>query len=72
MLFVRTDILNDMGVSAPTTWEEFSAVATLLQRNNLQVYMPQTLFPPMLLQNGLSLYNEEEGITRLTESEQIR
>lgn len=72
MLFVRTDILNDMGVSAPTTWEEFSAVATLLQRNNLQVYMPQTLFPTMLLQNGLSLYNEEEGITRLTESEQIR
>lgn len=72
MLFVRTDILNDMGLSIPTTWDEFAYVTTMLQRQNFQIYMPQSLYPTFLLQNHLPLYDEEQGISRLTGPEQIR
>lgn len=71
MMFLRTDILETMGVEAPTTWEEFLDVAMLLQRNNLQAWVPITLYPTLLMQNGLSLYKEDETATMLTQPKQI-
>jgi len=72
MLFVRTDILERMGLEIPKTWEEFADVTTALQRSNLQVHMPQTMYLTMLAQEGLPLYDTEKGITTLTQLEQIR
>ncbi|MCQ2450145.1 MAG: extracellular solute-binding protein [Clostridia bacterium] len=71
MLFVRTDILNRMGLEVPTTWEEFANVTTTLQRSNLQVCIPQTMYPTFLAQAGLPLYDLEKGVTTLTQTEQI-
>ena len=72
MLFIRTDIFEDLGLEVPKTWEEFSETATKIQRNNLQVYMPSTFYPTVLVQNGLKLYDEEKGISTLTEARQIQ
>lgn len=73
MMFVRTDILSEMGIEIPETWDELIKASNLLQRNNLQVYVPgQTIYPTLLVQNGLSLYNEELSASTLTELPQIQ
>ncbi len=72
MMFVRTDILSKVGVKVPKTWDELIRVSNLLQRSNLQVYIPgQTIYPTLLLQKELSLYNESLSASTLTELPQI-
>lgn len=72
MMFLRTDILDRMGITAPRTWDEFVTTASLLQRSNLQAWVPVSMYPTLLMQNGLSLYREDETATLLTASEQIQ
>lgn len=87
MLFYRTDIFNSLGITAPKTWEEFKEVSSVLMRNNLQISLPYTqitetttvcggvgalsLFPTLVLQNGLSLYSEDLSETTFTKSETL-
>ncbi len=42
MLFYRTDIFADMGLAVPETWDEFIQTYSLLQKKNLQAYLPYT------------------------------
>lgn len=88
MMFVRTDILEQFGLEIPKTWEDFLNVATVLQRNNLGVALPYTaiadsgtvnvgvggltLYPTLLFQNGLSIYNDTQTGVALTEAGQLR
>lgn len=69
------------------TWDDFLDASTILQRNNMKSYIPYTkiastttvnagmgslnLFPTMITQNNVSLYNEERNATNLTTSEAI-
>lgn len=87
MMFVRTDILEGLGLSIPKTWDEFINVMAILQHNNLQVSLPYTqiadsstvnagvgaltLYPTLLLQRGLCLYNDTLTASTLTEQPQI-
>ena len=87
MMFYRNDILEDLGLKVPTTWDEFLYDATIIQRNNMNVYVPYTqivatttvnaglgslnLFPTLMAQNGLSFYNEEQNGTALNTKEAI-
>lgn len=84
MMFYRKDILAQYGVEVPTTWEEFEEAAKLLMRHNMSVWMQNTpatstlqtnagvgsnnLYPSMLLQRGLSLYEEDGQSTSLLSS----
>jgi len=43
MLFYRTDIFKDLGLSVPNTWDDFYHVMAVLQKNNLQIGIPETL-----------------------------
>ena len=88
MLFARTDILDKMGIAIPRTWDEFINATTLLQRNNLQVSLPYaqitgsgtvnagvgglSLYPTLLIQNGMELYNEQGTACLLAETPQIQ
>lgn len=88
LMYMRTDILNSMGLKAPKTWEEYINTAMLLQRSNLQAYIPYTriadsgasntgvggmsLFPTLLAQNGLSLYKEDRSASTLTDVAQVQ
>lgn len=85
VMFYRKDILDKLGIEVPTTWEEFEAAAKTLQHNNLSVWLPYTqinasatvntgvgdltLYPTLLLQNGVELYTEDGKSTNLTSAE---
>lgn len=43
MMFYRTDIFEDLGIEPPQTWDEFYTVIAILQKNNLQVGILETL-----------------------------
>lgn len=64
MMFVRTDILDELELEIPQTWEDFYQVATVLQRNNLEVGIPSNIgmFATLLFQYGGEFYND--GLTR--------
>lgn len=87
MMFYRTDIFENLGLECPETWDEFLYTAAIIQRNNMNVYIPYTMitasttvnagigslniFATLMGQKGLSLYNEELNATSLTGIEEI-
>lgn len=87
MMFARTDILKKLNIQIPETWDEFDEVAKLLARHNMNVWLQvntvmdaatnggvgsTNLFPSFLLQNGLSLYEEDGSKTTLTNPEVMK
>lgn len=87
MTFYRTDVFEELGLTVPKTWDEFKEVVRILSRNNLNAWLPYTqltdmavanagignmnIFPTLLLQKGISLYNDSLTKTTLTEPETI-
>ena len=88
LMFMRTDVLESLGIDTPKTWEDFISATAILQRNNLQAVIPYTqladsgtvnagvgglsLYPTLLIQKGLSLYNEEQTKSTLTDVAQTQ
>lgn len=84
LMFYRKDILEELGISIPQTWDEFLAATAVLQRNNMNSYLPYTqiasettvnagignlnLYPTILQQRGGSFYNKELNRTTFDES----
>lgn len=62
MLFYRTDILKELEISVPKTWDELLYTVTLLSRNNLQVGFSPSMghYLTLLYQNGEELYQADE------------
>ena len=83
VMFYRTDILEELGIKPPATWQEFLAAAAVIQRKKMNVYLPYTkiaaestvnigaggltIFPTMLMQRGGSIYNSRLDATALAE-----
>ena len=69
VMFYRKDILEELGLKVPNTWDEFYEVVSILQRNNMEAGFPQGMGGTQifLYQNGGSLYNDD--LTRVTFSE---
>lgn len=67
MMFVRTDIFEELKISPPETWEELYAVIPAIQRKNMQVGIPSgdQTFATMLWQQGQGYYNQERTATNL-------
>ena len=65
MMFVRTDVFEELGLEVPNTWDELYEVATILQRNNLGAGIPSdmSVFASMLAQNGGTFYNADQTAT---------
>lgn len=40
MMFYRKDILDELGVEVPTTWDEFIELIPILQQNNYNAFVP--------------------------------
>lgn len=75
LMFYRKDIFENLKLEVPETWDDFLEVAAVLQRNNMQAWIPYTqittsttvntgvgglnLFASVLQQFGGSLYNDE-------------
>lgn len=72
VMFYRTDIFKELNLTIPKTWSEFVKTSVAIQRKNMEVYLPYTsiatdtvntgvgsisLFPTLMIQNELPLYN---------------
>ena len=77
VLYYRKDILEELGVKPPKTWEEVENLLPVLQNNNLQIGMPDIMpksaadlsgFFSMMYQNGCMLY-DEQGTRALLDQE---
>ena len=58
VMFYRTDIFAELGISVPTTWDEFREMIPKLQSKNYTLGMTKTL-DMFILQNGGSIYDDE-------------
>ncbi len=87
-MFYRTDVFKDLGLKEPQTWDDFLYCATIIQRYNMDVYVPYTqmlaagtvnagvgslhLYPTMLQQSGLNIYNSERNATAIDSVKSIQ
>lgn len=83
VLFYRKDILDELKIKVPTTWEEFISAAEVLLHNNLSACLSSTssvvattgistgLYPTLLLQNNVELYSKDRKSTNLTSAEAL-
>ncbi len=80
MLFCRTDILEEIGVEVPKTWDEFYLVTTQIQKKKLEVGVPvgtailpnNSMFDTLLLQNNATYYNEDHSATAFDTEEAMK
>ena len=81
LMFARTDVLEELGLAVPKTWDEFITAMAIIQQNNMQVGLPITqltsitqvnlglgslsLYPSVLMQMGGEVYNDDKTATAL-------
>lgn len=70
MMFYRTDIFEELNLEPPETWEDFERVVSILQSNNMSVGLG-SVFDDLLLQNGLTYYNEDLSATIFDQPEAV-
>lgn len=71
MMFVRTDIFEQLGLEIPETWDDLYDILPTLQRNNMNVGLPKvtidglgfSVFNSLLLQSGQNYYTEDGSRT---------
>ena len=61
VLFYRKDIMKQLGLEIPKTWKEFIECATVIQRRNMNVYVPTGIhtYATFMYQNGLKIYTDD-------------
>lgn len=59
MMFVRTDIYDELGLEIPQTWAQLQEQIAILSRYNMQAGITSALYTTMLLQNGMTYYTED-------------
>lgn len=68
MMFYRKDVLSQLELGVPETWDDFFAMLPVLNRNNLQIgCLDQTMFQIMLYQNGGTYYKDDKKSTGFDE-----
>ena len=77
LLFYRTDVLEELGLTPPQTWDELIAMLPTIQGHNMSVGVPFpsitsndiSVFSSMISQRGGSIY-DEDGKRTLIDSEE--
>ena len=88
IMFYRTDIFERLNLEAPKTWDEFLENTAVLQRNNMEDYIPYAkitaanttdvglgglnLYATVLMQCGGSVYNKEKNESLFTSSTSLQ
>jgi ABC-type glycerol-3-phosphate transport system substrate-binding protein len=70
MMFYRTDIFEELGLTPPKTWQEFEETVAQLQTKNMQVGISD-LFTTHLMQKGINVYNEDLSQTNFDKPEAV-
>lgn len=85
MMFLRKDIMQELGITAPQTWEEMYKLIPVLQEHGMEIGLPQPttvqsgsdstalnpMFTSLLLQNGASVYDEDNRLCVLDELDAV-
>lgn len=73
VMFYRKDILNELGIDVPRTWDDMKVVISELSKNQMSVGMlPSELtFTSLLYQFGGELYNEDGTASALDSEEAV-
>ena len=71
MLFYRKDVLAELGLGIPNTWDQLIQCITVLNKNNMEFGMPQMLnvYHTMLLQYGGTMFTADNKATNLKTTE---
>ena len=82
VLFYRTDIMQELGITKLDTWDDIISAISVLQKNNLQFGMPVSTtadpgggvvpFYAMLKQQGGEMYRDDAMATLLDDDAGIR
>ena len=77
MMFYRTDIFAELGISVPNTWDDFDNILPYIQANNMTVGLDSHLaetapttggvFYTFILQSGNLPYKDDGTVTNFTE-----
>ncbi len=68
MMFVRTDVFEQLGLEIPTTWDEVYDIAQVIQRNNMSLGVVPA-FATLLYQKGGSYY--DDNLTKVLFDEEV-
>ncbi len=77
VLIYRTDILEDLGIEIPETWDDVADLMPVLRRNGMNMFIPLSQWTgnkplysttPFIFQNGGEIYSED-GFKTLINSE---
>ncbi len=73
MMFYRKDILAELGLEIPQTWDDVKVAMTVLAKNQMEFGMlpNEQVFAMLLYQNGGSYYNEEGSASALDSDKAI-
>ncbi len=71
LMFYRTDIFSELGISAPNTWDDLDNILPYIQANNMTVGLDPNAsgetFYTLILQSGHTPYREDGTGTNFTE-----
>lgn len=70
MLFYRKDILKELELEVPTTWDEVYDCITTLQKNNMTFGCPT--YDVFLYQNDGAYYNQKRTLSLLDSEESVK
>ncbi len=76
VMYIRTDIFEELKLEIPNTWQELMALLPVLQANSLSIGLPYAdgyatmnngigtinLFPTLLAQHEINVYREADGM----------
>lgn len=73
MMFYRKDILMELGMEIPQTWDDVKVAMTVLAKNQMEFGMlpSEQVFAMLLYQNGGTYYNEDGSASALDSDEAI-
>jgi ABC-type glycerol-3-phosphate transport system substrate-binding protein len=70
LMFYRADILEQMGLTVPKTWDELMAVLVELRNYNMEIGIPaggsgdvMTMMATLLYQQGQEIYKDKQTLT---------
>lgn len=66
MMFYREDVLAELGIDVPETWEDLRDCLTIIQRENMNVGINGVGINTYLYQAGGTFYNEDLTATNIT------
>lgn len=84
VLFYRTDIMEELGLEVPETWDDVIEMLPVLQKSNMSFGLPSTertinstIVPDtsammsIMYQNGATLYNEDASATLIDDEKAV-